>query len=162
MNVRTQLDKKIQAKNQEIAELETKIREARAYVQGLQEAIRMLPKDGADETQSEQLLRKGSDMDRTRDCLRKAGKPLYIDDILSCIGKENTLSLRRSLSSSLNVYARKGEIFIRTKPNTFGLVGMESSNDGKSSSDDEPPDDFGVMDKDDEIQDEDIEMEADF
>ncbi|HEV7892547.1 MAG TPA: hypothetical protein VGP08_18180 [Pyrinomonadaceae bacterium] len=144
MSLKTQLEKKIQAKTQEIAEFEAKIREARAYVQGLQDAVKMLPRDAADEQAAEQVLRKGSDMDRTRDLLRKVGKPLYIDEILKGIGKENTPSLRKSLSSSLNVYVGKGEIFIRTRPNTYGLVGMEENGSDNSTEDEELPDDFGI------------------
>lgn len=150
MSIKTQLEKKIQSKTLEIAELEAKIREARAYLQGLQDVVRMLPREGADDQPSEQILRKGSDMDKTRDLLRKVGKPLYIDEILKGIGKENTPSLRKSLSSSLNVYVGKGEIFSRTAPNTYSLVGMEDNGDDKLPEDEEPPDDFGIPDTDNE------------
>lgn len=144
MSIRAQLEKKIQAKTQEISQLETQIKEARAYVLGLQEAIKLLPREGAEDASADHIFRKGSDMDRTRELLRKAGKPLYLDDILRGIGKTNTRSLRRSLSSSLNVYVNKGEVFIRPKPNTYGLIGMELE-EGDNDSEEEPPEGFGLL-----------------
>jgi len=36
--------------------------------------------------------------------------------------KENTKSNRISVSGSLGAYCRKSEVFIKTAPNTFGLL----------------------------------------
>ena len=41
------------------------------------------------------------------------------------VDKKNRLSVIGSLSS----YARKNEIFVRTAPNTFGLLEMEQATD---------------------------------
>jgi hypothetical protein len=40
---------------------------------------------------------------------------------------------------------RKGEIFIRTNPNTFGLIGMEASRELDEVTGDSPPNDFGEL-----------------
>ena len=54
------------------------------------------------------------------------------------IGKSTSKKDRSALSGSLGWYVRRHEIFTRTAPNTFALIGMELN------SEEEPPDDFGV------------------
>ncbi|MBP9664223.1 MAG: hypothetical protein KBD94_06340 [Pyrinomonadaceae bacterium] len=126
------LERKIEAARQEISRLEADLIEKRAFLQGLQEAQKLFPKSpqiGKGET----VLRAGSDMAKARDFLRSTGRPIHITDILTGIGKENTKQNRLSVSSSLAGYARRGEIFTKSGPNTFGLVDMEiSSPDGAS------------------------------
>ena len=147
MNIRPQLERKIEAKVKEINEVEAQLREAKAYLQGLQEVLRMLPRDATSEDKpdrsSEQLLRTGSDMAKTRDLLRKVGKPLHITDILKGIGKEINKSSRVSVSGSLGNYARRNEIFTRTAPNTFGLIEFEQTA-STTEMGDEPPEGFGT------------------
>jgi hypothetical protein len=137
MSLRTQLEKKIENKRQEIGELETKLREANAFLQGLQEALKILPKDGSEERGTEQNLRPGSHVAKARDALRQAGKPMYIADIVKAIGLEDNKRNRGSVAGSLGSYARKGEIFTALGNNNFGLIEIEVEGS-------EPPDDFGI------------------
>jgi hypothetical protein len=140
MSLRGQLERKIQAKNQEIAKLESELLEARSYVQGLQDALKMLPRDN-EAANLGKILRHGSDMAKTRERLLKEGKPMHIDDILKALGKGK--EHKASISGSLGNYVRKGEIFTRPAPNTFGLKEFESDLDASTNG--EPPDDFGLV-----------------
>jgi len=143
MSLRGQLERKIQAKNQEIAKLESEVLEARSYVQGLQDALKLLPRDD-DAGNLGKILRPGSDMAKARDRLLKEGKPMHIDEILKALGKGK--DHKASISGSLGNYVRKGEIFTRPAPNTFGLKEFES--ELEVSTNGEPPEDFGLLDPD--------------
>ena len=165
MKYRLELEKKIERKKQEIASLETQIKEAQAYVQGLQEALRMLPKDnplpftphsaegggGANGRQrtDEYALRQGGVVYKAWQVLKKEGKPLYIVDILKAIGREPNKANRRSLSGTLNGYFREGRIFTRPQANTFVLV--EFTDSAPVNEADDLPDDFGVDSPDEEV-----------
>lgn len=127
MGIRAQLEKKIEAKKQEIVQLETNLREANAVLSTLQDVLKMLPKEGTDDRKTEQALRPGTEVARAYDFIKAKGKPQYIEDILKGIGKEVTKENRASLGGSLGNYARKGEIFKKTAPNTFGLIEPDSS-----------------------------------
>lgn len=137
MKPRIQLEKRIQAKTQEILKLENEIREARSYIQGLQDALKMLPRDTGSGDIS-RILRPGSDMAKARDAMLRSGKPMHINEILREIGKDK--AQRASVTGSLGNYVRKGEIFTRPAPNTFGLKEF----DADFQPDSEPPDDFGI------------------
>lgn len=140
MNNRRELEKRIEKERQKAFDLRTQLEKQESFVQGLQEALRFLPKEGAADRNSEQQLRAGSELAKARDFLREKGKPTHISEILQHLGKELNKDTRASLAGSLGHYARKGEIFTRPAPNTFGLTEFESS------SAIEPPDDFGVDD----------------
>jgi hypothetical protein len=140
MSIRSQVEKKIDNKKLEIVELEAKLREAGAFLQGLQEALKVLPKDDtANDRDADSILRPGSNMAKARDALKRAGKPMYINDLLKAMGLDLTKKNRVSVSGALGSYARKGEIFTHKGPNIFGLIEF---NDQAAS--DEPPDNFGV------------------
>ncbi len=158
MGIKNQLEKKIALKSQEIADLDNKIREARAYIQAMQEVLRMMPKDDGEEKQektADQILRSGSDMAKVRTYLLKVGKPQHITNIIKGIGRENTKKARSTVSGSLGNYARREEIFTRTAPNTFGLIEFGNSQQVLSE-EDELPDYFGL---DDDTQDNDNNAE---
>src|SRR5437870_2514462 len=126
MGLRDQIQKKIDNKQQELSDLENRIREVKSYIQALQETIKMVPREQGDMFQTQDtaritVLRHGSTLSQAREAILKAAKPLYITEILSAIGKSDTKDNRISLSGSLAAYVRKGEIFTRPKPNTFGL-----------------------------------------
>jgi hypothetical protein len=124
MGARSQVEKKILAKQQEIAELEMQIQAANSYIQAMQEVLRLLPKDDADNGSAEQplQLRHGSAVAQAKDLLAKVGKPMHITEILKGIGRENTKSQRVSLSGSLRTYARRNQIFSQQGGNLFGLI----------------------------------------
>ena len=123
MTGRRRIDDRITRKEQEIQELETKIREARAYIQALQDVAQFLPKEGNSSTPSdlEPSLREGSYITDAKNAIQTAGRPLHIVEILKASGRENNGHLRIVMSGSLAAYVRRGEIFTRPRPNTFQL-----------------------------------------
>ena len=145
MGLREELAKRVERKQQEIQELELKIREANAYVQGLQDTLKLLPKETANgQPAGPVTLRAGSDVARTQEAIRKAGKSLHLLEILKAIGKPQDKKNRLALAGSLSRYARSGQVFVKTGPNTFGLLELGSRPDANGTA--EPPDDFGTPD----------------
>ncbi|HNS79762.1 MAG TPA: hypothetical protein PKM17_14030 [Syntrophorhabdus sp.] len=139
MGLREKFEDKIKKKELEIQEYEMKIREARAYVQALQDHIKFLPKeDMANDATDSNTLRPGSMPYRAHELLKKAGRPLHVSDILTGIGEEPTKPNRVSLSGTLASYVRNHKIFSRPMPNTFGLISLERAVST------EPPEDFGL------------------
>ena len=141
MGIREELQKRIDRKQQEITELELKAREARSYIQALQDSLKLLPKDYSAGGGTETVLRPGSHLYQAREAIRKAGHPLHVNDILKALGKPIEKRSRMSLAGSLSGYARKGGIFSRPAPNTFGLLEMGSASRADENG---PPDDFGM------------------
>jgi hypothetical protein len=129
MGARENLQKLADRKAQEITDLERQIDMARAYLQAIQDAIRSLPKEPQANVVSEERsteLRTGSLLAKARDAIATKGAPMHVAEILIAIGQENTKNNRVSLVGSLGAYVRKGAVFTRPAPNTFGLVGMKS------------------------------------
>lgn len=124
MGVRNKIQDKIKKKEEEIQEYETKILEANAYIQALRESLKLLPKEEAETISPEKLLRPGSMASKTYELLKKAGKPMHINEILVGIGMTTEKKNRVSLSGTLGLYARKNEIFTRVAPNTFSLINI--------------------------------------
>ena len=122
MRVREELQKRIEKKEQEISQLHIQLRESSAYLQALQDTIKLLPRDGTNNGGANELLRPGSAMWKAREAIKKTGNPMHINDILKAMGKPLEKKHRVSLSGSISGYVRKGEIFVRTAPNTFGLM----------------------------------------
>jgi hypothetical protein len=143
--LRDKFEEKIRRKEREIEHHENKIREAKIYLQALQDSIRLLSQEGdtTDNLLDEPLemvttLRPGSSIGKTYQLLKKTRKPLYIDDILVGIGKEKSKKEKASLAGSLSAYVKRKQIFARTAPNTFGLIGMAKQEE------EEPPEGFGM------------------
>jgi len=111
------IENKIRKKEAEIRALEAKLQAARIYVQALSDVRRELDGDEAD-------LKAGSMVAMARDAIRKAGRPLHVDDILTAIGR--SADSKSSLTGSLAAYVRRGEVFTRPAPNTYGLVDLEA------------------------------------
>lgn len=144
MTIRQKIEEKIQKKEEEIRDIETKVKEARAYLQAMQEMLRLLPRAEMNENSAEIHLKQGSKIAKTLAELKKANRPMHITEILRVLGKPEDKKNRVSLSGSLGWYVRRREIFTRPQPNTFGLISMGNS----SSIEDQLPDDFGNMDED--------------
>ena len=142
MGIRENLQKLVTKKLEEISALELQAKEAKAYIQGLQDSIKLLPRDGSGA--AEYTLREGSALAKTRDALKRAGTPLPIGDILKAIGKPQDKKHRISLAGTLSGYARDGKVFTKTAPNTFGLIEFRIV---QRDEDDIPeiPEDFGSM-----------------
>lgn len=137
MYLRRKLEAKVADQQRKIGELERGLAEARAYLAGLQDSLKLLPQEGG--SMVTESLREGSDLARVRDLLRKEGKPLHIDELLKRMGKEVSRNSKGGLGGSLGSYVRKGVIFTRPGPNLFGLVEFEAQ-----SQPEEPPASFGL------------------
>jgi len=139
MGLRENFQKLINKKLQEVAELELRIREAKAYIQGLEDSMKLLPRDV--NSTVEHVLRPDSSLAKTRDAIKTAGAPMPIADILKAIGKPQDKKHRVSLAGTLSGYARQGKVFTKTAPNTFGLIELGV----RASDGDELPEEFGSM-----------------
>lgn len=150
MGIRQNLEKKIEIKRLEIVELEVKLREAQAFLSGMQEALKVLPREAVDGALAVQTLRAGSDMAKARDFLAKIERPAHISEIMEELNKDgSTTRQRTSVSSSLASYTRKHEIFKRTGPNVFALIDLDLTNTdvAPATANEEPPSDFGDDDE---------------
>jgi hypothetical protein len=137
MYLRKKLEAKIADQQRRIAQMERETSEAKSYLSGIQDALKMLPPDGIDPANA--TLREGSELAKVRDTLRKEGKPLHIDELLKRMGKEVNRNTKGGLAGSVGDYAKKGRIFTKTAPNTFGLIEFDIS-----STVIEPPEEFGL------------------
>jgi len=133
------LSRRIRAKRQEIAAidqqaaaLEQQRTAAQAYVQGLEEALKLAERTTPPQSAAEsaRALRKGSMPARAYPVLKSAGRPVYLVNLLESMGVATTLANKRALASALSAYARKREIFTRPEPNTFGLIEFEQGTEG--------------------------------
>jgi hypothetical protein len=72
-------------------------------------------------------VRKGtSQIDMVYDVLQRAGKPLHISEIIERVQKSHGLKLEReSIVSTLVKKVNRGDRFVRTDKNVFGLKGGE-------------------------------------
>lgn len=148
MDVREEIEKRIEKKAQEIREYELKIAEANSYVQALSDTLRLLPKNPATPPNPDMALRPGTVMAKTREAIKRAGKPLHIAEILEALGRPVNRENRGSIGGSLSAYVRKGEVFTKIAPNTFGLVELGHKTQWSTailddSPTDEPPESFG-------------------
>jgi hypothetical protein len=144
MGLREEIQKRIERKRQEIADLETRVREASSYVQALEDTIKMLPKqsaDGASETSANRAPRPGSMVALAREALTATARPMHVRDLLKSMGRPEDKASRAALSGSLSAYTRRREIFTRPAPNTFGLLEFGNS---APTLDLEPPEGFGI------------------
>ena len=145
MALRGDLERRIEKKQQEIADLASKLGEARSYLQALEDTLKLLPREGVNQGRAAKVLRRGSNVALARKALLHASKPLHIDELLRAIGLPDDRKHRLALSGSLASYVRKGEIFSRPAPNTFGLLELNGSLAAGPASiaEPEPPIGFG-------------------
>ncbi|EBW9044121.1 hypothetical protein BZR70_24085, partial [Salmonella enterica subsp. enterica serovar Enteritidis] len=123
MSERKKIEDRLRKKEQEILSLEEKIKASKIYVNALRDILKMLESDDVnDRYESESSLRVGSAVDQARHVILGKSQPVHIDDLLIALGKDPTREAKASLTSSLAAYVRRGEIFTRSAPNTFGLV----------------------------------------
>jgi hypothetical protein len=125
MSLREELQKRIEKKQGEIRDCEDRIKSALAYIQGLQDTLKIMGKDD-DSVLREPSLRHGSTIGKAHGALKAAGKPMHITEILKAIGQPTDKKNRLALGGSIAGYARKGRIFSKPAPNTFGLLEFES------------------------------------
>lgn len=144
MGLREDLARRIEKKRAEIVELQIQVRLAEQYLQAMEDMLRLVPRDQSGSgggVSPSPKLRPGSSLAKARDAILKAGRPLYVTELLGAIGKGTTRNDRAGLSGTLAAYVRRGEIFTRPAPNTFGLVEMPADERGTNA--DGPPPGFG-------------------
>jgi hypothetical protein len=141
MNERKKIEEKLRRKEAEIREFEEQIRDARIYMQALLDVLKLMPKDPDEQVNADATLRSGSAVARAREVILRRGEPIHLTTLIQELGLEVTRETKASLSGSLAAYVRKGEIFTRPAPNTFGLVELGHRDEPLSS----PPDDFGTV-----------------
>ncbi len=139
------LQRLYEKKQGEVRLLEIRLKEASAYLQAIQDSLRVIASDtvtAGETAETEQVLRAGSVTAQARDVLRLAGKPLHISELLQQLGRPSDKKSRASLSSSIAAYVRTGQIFTRPAPNTFGLVEFGKE---QTTAENKLPDSFGSM-----------------
>jgi len=137
MDIKKELDRRIERKKDEISLLEKQLAEANSYLSALEDTRKLLPRDA--QCEPEKTLRAGSDLANVRDVLKKHGKPMHVEELLEKLGKPIAKNSKTSLSGSLASYVREHKIFTRPAPNTFGLVEFTEV------AVKEPPDGFGEL-----------------
>jgi hypothetical protein len=135
MSSRKAIERLIEKAEEEQASLRRQIELKDAYIQGLKDTIRYLPKS-PEKSDGQTILRAGSEIAKAHEIILKEGKPMHIGEILKRLGKETTKQNRASLSSYIGSFVRKGEYFTRPAPNTFGVVEIDQETN-------EPPAEFG-------------------
>ena len=113
-------EKEIQQLELDRQELDVKILNAHAYITGVKDSMRHLPKDEVDKD-SASSLRKGKSIAKIYDILKHSGSPMHITDILTALGKDTDTKSQQATGSQLNNYVRDDRIFMRPLANTFGL-----------------------------------------
>ena len=145
MDDRQKIHDRLRKKEQEVQALEERVRTARTYIQALQDVLKLLDGDKSQEVgvvaSAESVLRPGSAVHKARVAILAASAPIHINALTEAIGGDSSREGRISLASSLAAYVRKGEIFTRPAPNTFGLV--ELGHKTIPDEDDRPPAGFG-------------------
>lgn len=140
MDERSVVADRLRRKRQEISGLEDKLRAAKIYVQALEDVMKVL--GGPSEApRPDSVLKAGSAVSVARDAILQAGAALHIGDLILAVGREDTREARASVGGALAAYVRRGEIFTRPAPNTFGLIELGHANE--ASAPDEPPPGFG-------------------
>jgi hypothetical protein len=146
MNERRKIEERLKKKEQEIQGLEDQIREAKIYIQALQDVLKFMPRDAEVGARPETTLRPGSTVAKAREIILSLGHPSHVTELLKQLGTEVTRESRAGLSGSLSAYVRRGEIFTRPAPNTFGLLELGHGDGGAVAGDSVPPADFGELD----------------
>lgn len=125
MAFREDYQKRIDRKRQEIEDLRKQVQLEERYLQAMLDTFKMLPREpvvAANEAPSGPALRKNSLPALAYVALKRVGAPMHVKALLTEIGKPTTRNNYSTLSSSLTAYARRGEIFTKPEPNTFGLI----------------------------------------
>jgi len=146
MGLREDIQRKIERKQAELLEQERNFDLQRAgalaYIQALQDTLKVIPREPT--VTAERTFREGSAIGKTREMIVAAKRPLHINEILNGLGKPNERGARASVVGALGAYVRRGEVFVRTAPNTFGLIEL-GHHTSSAPEEDEPPADFGAL-----------------
>ena len=133
MGFREDLARRIERKRAEITDLESQAKTAKTYLQALEDMYKMAARDPSGNATSPPLpraersatspsFRVGSLTQGVYDALKAAGRPLHVSALLEAVGREVTRKEKSAVSGTLAAYVRKGDVFTRPGPNTFGLT----------------------------------------
>ena len=142
MGFRVELQKRLEKKRSEISTLAGRLKEAEVYAQALEDILMMLPReDGAlSETSTDTALREGSNIARAKETLRRAGRPMQINELLTAMGKSPDKDNRAALAGSIGAYVRRGMKAPTQQPDADppDSTGLEDVFDPARSDDDVP------------------------
>lgn len=144
MEERKIIQTKLKKKEQEIQSLEEKLRSAKIYVQALQDVLRVLESESGTEG-GDSGMKPGSAVAKAREIILTLRKPVHINSLLASLGKDVTREAKASLTSSIAAYVRRGEIFTRPAPNTFGLLELGHTTATEPAAPPQPPQGFGKI-----------------
>lgn len=122
MGFRNDLERRIDRTKAEIAELHRQAAMKESYLLGLQEALKLAPREATTNDNPQQAFRAGSSTAKAYAALKRVGRPMHVKDLLGIMGKAPNRNNYSSLSSSLNAYVKRGEFFTKPEPNTYGLI----------------------------------------
>lgn len=142
--MRTEIAKRIARKRDEIARLQAQVREAEIYISALEDTLKLLPREGINEGRADTVLRPNSIVAKARQRILERRRPMHVQELLATMGRPDSRTNRSALTGSLASYVRKGEIFTRPAPNTFGLVELAHSQHQRRENEPEPPEGFGI------------------
>lgn len=143
MSERQRIEEQLRRKEAEVFVLEERLITARAYLQALRDVLRILSGDEPEEAgPAEAMPRAGSSVAQARDVILARGEPVHVNDLLEAAGRAPSRENRVSLTSSLSAYVRRGDIFTRPAPNTFGLIEL-GHHAAPGAAGDMPPPKFG-------------------
>ncbi len=139
MSAKNKIEQKIEKKKEEIIEHQSKIREAEVFIQAFQEALKVLPRVSPG-LNGVPAIRENSIAWKAIKALRLNGRAMKINKLLEACGfpKEK----KQSVSGTLAFYIRKGVVFTRPSPGTYGLVEFKAGT--VALLDAGPPHSFGL------------------
>jgi len=86
------------------------------------ENLRRGKKTAISEPDEGKRIERRSQINLAYEVLKRAGRPLHVNEIIALVKEQWGISLDRdSLVSAITKKVRRGELFIRTGRNTFGL-----------------------------------------
>lgn len=113
--------------------LDVKISKCEAYIEGLGDAGKLIPKPDEDE-KAALRLQPGSTIDKVYKILQAKKEPMHINDLLTDLGKPSDKKVRQATVGPINQYVRQGRIFFRDKPSVFGLLEWKRAPQGAEES----------------------------
>ena len=122
MGFREDLFRRIEKKRSEISALEADLLTAKTYLQALEENYKLAGKGVPSAEPSVPTFRAGTLLAAAYSAIKQAGRPMHVNDLLPAMGRAVNRAERSAVSGTLAAYVRKGEVFTRPAPNTFGLV----------------------------------------
>jgi hypothetical protein len=125
MGLKKELEKRIEKKRVEIAELKKQVELSEMYLQAMLDTFRLIPKDEDSAETTLKSPKAGTELAKAYLAIKTAGHPLHITEILKFMEKPLTQQNKTSLTGSLGAYVRRGDTFTRPAPNTFGLKVLE-------------------------------------